>query len=229
MAGIEKGKYRGTVRKIEDSLKYQWSELFFYCLKYAFYKDLWNIRGQEQFFESCTWTWQWKPNWRLGFWFWVSKVRSTGVEPNREFLPLRYLPRSSLPAPGDSIILRSPIEVAERLSWPCEFFPPYTPWKPSFLRSKLLFFNLELELWASSVFVSVGHPDISRGSVFSSAFQQGECNSLPFVLWLLGDPCWSLGDITAFSDFPLGLPRFIPVIKFQLPLSQIQFTFTKLW
>lgn len=53
--------------------------------------------------------------------------------------------------------------------------------------------------------VSVKHPDISPGSIFGSAFQHQEHASLLFVFWLLGDPCWSLGDATASSNFVLAI------------------------
>lgn len=92
----------------------------------------------------CTWTRQRKPDWRLGSLFWVSEVRSVASELNREFLPLRCLPPSSIYVIGcnlhsQSIILHSPTcsrapELAPR-------FSPFTQWRTSFLGSESLCFG----------------------------------------------------------------------------------------
>ena len=57
------------------------------CFKNAFYKNLWNTRGQGPFLILCTRTWQRQPAWRLGSLFCVSEVGSIASNPAENFSP----------------------------------------------------------------------------------------------------------------------------------------------
>lgn len=95
--------------------------------------------------------------------------------------------------------------------------PPFTQRATSFLRSKLAGVgegggcrSCDLTLWASPARVPrrAACKAAWEQFPFCSAFQHAGLPSLLSVLWLLGDPCWSLGGVTASSNF--GLPHSHP-------------------
>lgn len=176
----------------------------FLCLKNAFYKNFWNIWGQEPFLKSCAWT-HGKRN-LPGGWAFCSgpvKVDQYQLNPTASFFPLGIFYCLLFQPRLTHYFLLSYRWVEGALSYPCGFPTPtsHTQRKTLLLIRKSLFFSLELGLLVDSLCVSVGHPDTSGGSIFSSEFQRWESASHLSVLLILGDPCWPLAGVTAFSNF----------------------------
>lgn len=165
--------------------------------KNAFYKNLWNITGQEEFLMFCAWTWQRQPDWRLGSLFWISEVRSVASEPNREF---PYLLCFSIPAPTDSSFFTR-LQQSPRAG--PEVFPFY-PAGNTISEKWIAIFRF----WAR--IMSKLCVCLRRASWYITWEHFWFCVSAPrtrkpLVFWLLGDPCWSLGDATASSNFVLAI------------------------
>ena len=181
------------------------------CFKNAFYKNLWNTRGQEPFLILCTRTWQRQPAWGLASLFCVSEVGSIASDPAENFSPRVF-----------SILLdSSPSD--------CTQSPRVGPKVSPFYIAENVVSEKCISIFQFWVRILGGFRVSGRAS-WSIASEHlrftdsdGRMHALPVRFLVVGRPLLVTRGCCCLCSFCSG---FNSVIRLEPPLSEIQFSFT---